>query len=53
MYTSALVKLGLNSKSYVATITVLEYYYIHKENDLELKQIKAYTISEDLISKLV
>ncbi len=66
MYTSALAtlsKLGFKSKSHAATITVLEHHYITEEKDrnngksLEQKDIhklvKAYTISEQLITKLI
>jgi uncharacterized protein (UPF0332 family) len=66
MYTSALAalaKLGFRSKSHVATITVLEHHYIQEQKDknnskaLEQKDIhklvKAYAISEQLITKLI
>ncbi len=60
MYVSALAalaRLGLKSKSHAATIVVLEHYYVHKQKNLEAKQIqqlaKAYTVSEDLINKLI
>ena len=66
MYTSALAalaKLGFKSKSHVTTITVLEHHYISEEKDknnsktLEQKDIhklvKAYAISEQLITKLI
>ena len=66
MYTSALAasaKLGFKSKSHAATITVLEHNYIPEEKDknngkaLEQKDIhkliKAYAISEQLITKLI
>ena len=66
MYTSALAalsKLGFKSKSHVATIAVLEHYYVSEENDksngnaLGQKEIhklaKAYAISEQLITKLI
>jgi len=66
MYTSALAalaKLGFKSKSHAATIAILEYNYIPKEKDkinskvLEQKDIhklvKAYAISEQLITKLI
>ncbi len=66
MYTSALAalaKLGFKSKSHAATITVLEHHYIPEEKDknngkvLEQKDIhklvKAYAISEQLITKLI
>jgi len=60
MYVSALAalaKLGFKSKSHAATITVLEHYYVHKNNNLETKHIekltKAYSLSEDLINKLI
>lgn len=64
---AALAKLGFKSKSHAATITVLERHYIpekdNKEEDkdktknLEQKDIhklvKAYAISEQLITKLI
>ena len=66
MYTSALAtlaKLGFKSKSHAATITVLEHSYVSKEKDknngkrLEHedihKLVKAYTMSEALITKLL
>jgi uncharacterized protein (UPF0332 family) len=66
MYTSALAalaKLGFKSKSHAATITVLEHHYIPEEKDknnnkaLEQKDlhklVKAYAISEQLITKLI
>lgn len=66
MYTSALAalaKIGFKSKSHAATIIVLEHHYIPKEKDqnsnkvLEQKDIhklvKAYAISEQLITKLI
>ncbi len=66
MYTSALAalaKLGFKSKSHAATIAVLEHHYIPIEKDqnnnkaLEQKDIhklvKAYSISEQLITKLI
>lgn len=66
MYASALAalaKIGFKSKSHAATIAVLEYHYIPKEKDqnndkaLEQKDIhklmKAYAISEQLITKLI
>ena len=66
MYTSALAalaKLGFKSKSHAATIAVLEHYYILEEKgkgngkSLEQKDIhklvKAYAISERLITKLI
>jgi len=66
MYTSALAalaKLGFKSKSHAATITVLEHHYIPEEKDktngkaLEQKDIhklvKAYAISEQLVTKLI
>jgi uncharacterized protein (UPF0332 family) len=66
MYTSALAalaKLGFKSKSHAAAITVLEHHYILEEKDknngkaLEQKDIhklvKAYAISEQLITKLI
>jgi len=59
MYTAALAalaKLGFKSKSHAATISVLEYYYVHK-GDLESKHLhklsKAYTLTEDLVTKLI
>ncbi len=65
MYTSALsalAKLGFKSKSHAATISILEYHYLQKENkhvvnvleqeDIH-KLIKAYTLSEHLITKLI
>lgn len=66
MYTSALsalAHLGYKSKSHAATITVLERDYIPEEKDknnegvLEQRDIhkltKAYTLSEQLITKLI
>ena len=66
MYTSALAalsKFGYKSKSHAATITVLEHHYIPEEKDkgngkaLEQKDVhklvKAYAISEQLITKLI
>jgi len=66
MYASALAalaKLGFKSKSHAATITVLEYHYIPEEKEdnkgkaLEQKDmhklVKAYAISEQLITKLI
>lgn len=66
MYTSALsalAHLGYKSKSHVATITILKCHYIpeekNKNNDKVLNQkdihklTKAYTLSEQLISKLI
>ena len=60
MYVSALAaltKLGFKSKSHAATISVLEYYYTHKQKNLEAKHIqqltKAYVLSKDLINKLI
>ena len=60
MYVSALAALarqGFKSKSHTATIIVLEYYNIHQHKNLEVKHIqqltKAYTLSEDLINKLI
>ena len=65
MYASALAalaKLGFKSKSHAATITVLEHHYIPEEKDktnkaLEQKDlhklVKAYAISEQLITKLI
>lgn len=67
MYTSALAalaKIGFKSKSHAATITVLEHHYLPREKDqnnnnkaLEQKDIhklvKAYAISEQLITKLI
>lgn len=64
---AALAKLGFKSKSHAATITVLEHYYLPKEKDknngkekinaLEQKDVhklvKAYAISEQLITKLI
>ncbi len=59
MYTSslaALAKLGYKSKSHAATITVLEYNFV-KDKKLETtnihKLVKAYTLSEQLITKLI
>ncbi len=59
MYMSTLAtiaKLGFKSKSYAATIAVLENYYVRKEK-LEAKHVdnlsKAYTLSEKLITKLI
>jgi len=59
MYTSALAalaKFGFKSKSHAATISILEHYYV-KERKLESKDIhklvKAYAISEQLITKLI
>ncbi len=64
MYTSALsalAKLGFKSKSHAATITVLEHHYVNgsKDNGKSLEQkdihklVKAYAISEQLITKLI
>ena len=60
MYTSALAalaKLGFKSKSHAATITVLEHNYVNESKSLESKDlhklVKAYTISEQLITKLI
>lgn len=66
MYASSLAvlaKLGFKSKSHAATITILEHQYISEENDkktsraLEQKEIhklvKAYAVSEQLITKLI
>lgn len=66
MYTSALAalaKLGFKSKSHAATISILEHYYTSEQKDksnnkiLEQKDIhklvKAYAISEHLITKLI
>jgi uncharacterized protein (UPF0332 family) len=60
MYVSALAalaKLGFKSKSHAATISVLEYYYVHQNNNLESKHIykltKAYFLSDNLINKLI
>jgi len=55
---SALAKLGYKSKSHAATITVLEYNYMNnKTKILEQKDIhklvKAYAVSEQLITKLI
>ena len=58
---SALAKLGFKSKSHAATITVLEYAYVNKNEEtsknLEVEDIykltKAYVISEQLITKLI
>jgi len=59
MYTSslaALAKLGFKSKSHAATIAVLESFYV-SEKKLEQKHIdkltKAYTLSEELITRLI
>ncbi len=60
MYTSALsalAKLGFKSKSHAATIIVLEHHYVNENKSLESKDIhkleKAYTVSEQLITKLI
>jgi len=60
MYTSALAalsKLGFKSKNHAATLTVLEYYYVHQQKGLETKHLeklsKAYRLSEDFINKLI
>lgn len=64
MYTSALAaiaRLGFKSKSHAATISALEYNYIHENEDqsktLEPNDIhkltKAYALSEQLITKLM
>lgn len=54
---AALAKIGLKSKSHAATLTVLEYNYVHQQKGLEIKHLvwlsKAYALSEDLISKLI
>jgi len=59
MYTSSLstlANLGFKSKSHAATIAVLEYNFV-KEKKLETKDIhklvKAYALSEQLITKLI
>ena len=66
MYTSALAalaKIGFKSKSHAATIAVLEHHYIPEEKDKDNgkalgqkdihKLVKAYAISEQLITKLI
>ncbi len=60
MYTSALAalaKLGFKSKSHAATITILEHHYVNENKSLESKDlhklVKAYAISEELITKLI
>ena len=60
MYVSALAALakqGFKSKSHAATIVVLEHYYVHQQKNLKEKHIqqltKAYTLSEELINKLI
>ena len=60
MYTSALAalaKIGFKSKSHAATITVLEHHYVNESKSLEPKDlhklVKAYAISEQLITKLI
>jgi len=60
MYTSALAalaRLGFKSKSHAATITVLEHHYVNESKSLESKDlhklVKAYAISEQLITKLI
>lgn len=60
MYTSALAaiaKLGFKSKSHAATISILEHHYVHESKSLETKDlhklVKAYTLSEQLITKLI
>lgn len=65
MYTSALsalAKLGLKSKSHSATISILEYHYLQREDKQGVggleqedihKLIKSYTLSEQLITKLI
>jgi len=54
---AALAKLGFKSRSHAVTVCVLENYYIHGQKNLEVKYIqkltKAYTLSEDLINKLI
>lgn len=54
---AALARLGFKSKSHAATIAVLEYYYAHQQKNLGEKYLqqltKAYTLSEELINKLV
>ncbi len=54
---AALAKLGFKSSSHAATITALEYYYVHAQKNLDQKYLqqlnKAYLLSEDLISKLM
>jgi uncharacterized protein (UPF0332 family) len=59
MYTSALAalaKISFKSKSHAATIAVLEYNFVANKkldtNDLH-KLIKAYALSEQLITKLI
>ena len=60
MYTSALAaiaRLGFKSKSHAATIAVLEHHYVNESKSLETKDlhklVKAYAISEQLITKLI
>lgn len=60
MYTSALAalaKLGFKSKSHAATLSVLEYNYVHQQKGLKVKHLeklsKAYALSEELINKLI
>ncbi|MBI4980683.1 HEPN domain-containing protein [Candidatus Woesearchaeota archaeon] len=60
MYSSALAslaKLGFKSKSHAATLTILEHHYVNESKSLETtdlhKLVKAYTISEQLITKLI
>ena len=64
MYTSALsalAKLGFKSKSHAATIAVLRHSYVNgsKNNEIILEEkdihklMKAYTLSEQLIIKLI
>ncbi|MBU0929469.1 MAG: HEPN domain-containing protein [Nanoarchaeota archaeon] len=59
MYTSslsALARLGYKSKSHAATITILEYNFV-RDKKLETedihKLVKAYNLSEQLITKLI
>jgi uncharacterized protein (UPF0332 family) len=60
MYASALAALArqqLKSKSHAATITVLEYHYLHEQKKLEMQHLeklsKAYMVSEAMITKLL
>ncbi len=52
---AALAKLGYKSQSHAATLTILEYNYVHQ--GLEIKDLhkltKAHALSEALITKLI
>ncbi len=59
MYTAALAalsKIKFKSKSHTATLTVLEYYYVRQEKELDINHLeklsKVQILSENLINKL-